>query len=361
MTDEPDRLGRAPLVPLPAQPDDVPWPHDHWPEGDLPGGLSRRVDALVDGLFGDTAAHGATYALLLVHRGQLVREVYRGALTHRDGSVESVTEHTRLRSWSVAKSILHALVGTLVGEGRLSLHDRAPIDEWSGRDDPRRAITLEHLLTMRDGLRWSEVYDASNPSDVVEMLFGSARDDVAAYAIDRPLEHEPGTCFNYSSGTSNVVSAVVRRTVEPAETYAAFARRVLDAMGLRGARPVFDAAGTFVASSYVFATARDFARLGLLYLRDGIRDGQRVLPVGWVDHARRIRSRDPTEDRYYGAHWWATPDDHGTFWASGYAGQSVLVSPGLDLVAVRLGESEQSQSHALASWRAALVDAFASG
>ena len=127
------------------------------------------------------------------------------------------------------------------------------------------------------------------------------------------------------------------------------------------ADPRFDDAGTWIASSYVCATARDMARFGLLYLRDGMWDGIRMLPEGWVDHARRARSVDPDDGRCYGAHWWVTGDDLGTFWANGYEGQSITVCPALDLVVVRLGKSTKEQYPALVDWRPRMVDAFRRG
>jgi CubicO group peptidase (beta-lactamase class C family) len=126
---------------------------------------------------------------------------------------------------------------------------------------------------------------------------------------------------------------------------------------MRSADPRFDQAGTWIASSYVWATARDMARFGYLYLRGGEWDGRRLLPEGWVDHGRRARSRD-ADGRFYGAHWWVVGDDLGTFWANGYEGQSILVCPGLDLVVVRLGKSLADQYPALTDWRARVVDLF---
>src|SRR6202034_2402388 len=162
----------------------------------------------------------------------------------------------------------------------------------------------------------------------------------AHFAADRPLAAVPGARFNYSSGSSNIISAVVARVVGPGPPYMRFLReRLFDRIGMESATPELDAAGTWVASSYVRATARDFARFGLLYLRDGIWEGRRILPAGWVDHGRRPRSVDPDDGMIHGAHWWVVGDDHGSFWASGYSGQSILISPGLDLVVVRLGDT----------------------
>jgi CubicO group peptidase (beta-lactamase class C family) len=197
-------------------------------------------------------------------------------------------------------------------------------------------------------------------SDVIEMLFGSGKDDVAAYAEARTLRHPPGSQFNYSSGTSNIVSAIAARAAGSGPALVDLLRtRIFDPIGMLSADPRQDAAGTFIGSSYVYATARDYARFGLLYLRDGTWDGVRLLPERWVDHGRRQRSVDE-EGNGYGAHWWVVDDDMGSFRASGYEGQSILISPGLDLLAVRLGHSTAEMYPALGDWRARLVDAFRS-
>lgn len=251
----------------------------------------------------------------------------------------------------MAKSMLHALVGTLVGEGRLDVHARAPVPAWQQEGDPRAAITLEHLLTMRDGLDFAEEYVDAGTSDVIEMLFGSGTTDVAAFAAERPLVAPPVERFNYSSGTTNIISGIVARTVGPGEPYRRLLHeRLFDPLGMSSARATFDDAGTWVASSYVHATARDLARFGLLYLRDGAWEGRRLLPAGWVDHGRRQRSTDAESGNGYGAQWWVVGDEHGSFWANGYEGQSILVSPALDLVVVRLGKTPAERYPDLEDW-----------
>lgn len=348
------------VQPLPPQPPGVPWPTNDWPRGEPPAGVAERLGALLDQVMTDTDRYGTTYAVAVVHAGRLLDERYGGALEHWDRPAEPVEAGTRLLSWSMAKSMLHAVVGMLVGEGRLGLDAPAPVPGWDDPADERHAITLEHLLTMRDGLDFAEVYDDAGTSDVIEMLFGAGEADMAAFAADRPLAHRPGTFFNYSSGTSNIVSGIVARAVGPGAAYERFVQdRLFDPLGMRSARGRFDDAGTFVGSSYVYASARDYLRFGLLYLRDGVWDGVRLLPERWVDHARRIRSYDAEENRWYGAHWWAVGDDLGTFWASGFEGQSLMICPPLDLVVVRLGKSpEDHHNPELRAWRAAVVDAF---
>lgn len=345
------------LTLLRQQPAGVPWPGVTWPEGPLARGVG--LGQLLDVVFDEQGPLSTTYAVVVVHRGRLVAERYGGALPHFDREPEPVVPATPLLSWSMAKSMLHAVVGMLVAEGRLRLDARAPVPEWSGAGDGRGEITLGELLAMRDGLAWAEDYVDAGASDVIEMLFGSGRDDVAAFGAARPLATAPGTRFNYSSGTTNVISGIVRDVLGGGRPYEAFLRdRLFAPIGMQSARATFDGAGTFVASSYVHATARDFARFGLLYLRDGMWDGRRLLPEGWVDRARRWQSTDPDDGRGYGEHWWVTGDAHGTFWANGYEGQSIMVCPGLDLVVVRLGCTDAARYPDLRAWRQSVVDAF---
>jgi CubicO group peptidase (beta-lactamase class C family) len=290
-----------------------------------------------------------------------VYERYHGALEHFDRPPTPVDATTPLLSWSMAKSVQHAVVGLLVGDGRLDLDAPAAVPEWSDPADPRHAITLRLLLAMRDGLDWTEDYVDDRVSDVIEMLFGDHQSDMAHFAADRTAAAPPDTRFNYSSGTSNIVSGVVARTLGPGEDYARFLhRRLFAPLGMASADPEFDEAGTWVASSYLRATARDWSRFGLLYLRDGMWDGVRLLPAGWVDYARTMVSVDE-EGEPYGAHWWGLPGANplGTFRASGYEGQSLSICPTLDLVVVRLGKTRYEREDNLVPWRLAVVQAFA--
>ncbi len=284
---------------------------------------------------------------MVVHGGALVAERYG-------------PEHgpdTPCCSWSMAKSITHALVGILIREGRLDLHAPAPVPEWQGEGDLRRAITLEHLLRMCDGLDFVEEYSDEGVSHVIDMLFRSGKDDVVGYAAARPLAHSPGAVWSYSSGTSNVVAGILGRTVGAGQDgLMAFMRRELfDPTGMTSAEPRFDASGSFIASSFVFARARDFARFALLYLRDGIWEGARLLPPGWVDHARTVTPQSAGE---YGAHWWLALDDSGIFNASGYNGQYLVIDPSRDLVLVRLGASTPEQRVEVVRSLAAITRAF---
>lgn len=300
--------------------------------------------------------------MLIVHHGRLVIERYQGEVQLPDGTHDPVGPATPLLGWSMAKSVLHAVVGMMVGDGRLRVEYSAAVPLWSEGGDPRASITVDALLAMRDGLDFSEDYVDARTSDVIEMLFGSGQHDVARFAADRPLAAAPGTRFNYSSGTSNVLSGIVARALGPGEPYKRYLReRLFEPLGMTSAEPRFDDAGTWVASSYLYATAQDFARFGLLYLRDGCWNGRRLLPPSWVDSARTPRSVDSESGSPYGMHWWVVDDGRGTFRASGYEGQSLTVCPALDLVLVRLGKTPAERYPELAEWRASVLDAFEAG
>jgi CubicO group peptidase (beta-lactamase class C family) len=347
-----------PLVPLPPQPPGVPWPTEDWAPG---AAVPAAFDAALDDLLDHEDRYGRTHALLVVHHGRLVAERYAGAVEHwgvEFGDPPVPVDAARpLLSWSMAKSILHAVVGLLVGDGRMALDDRPGIPAWE--TDARAQITLRHLLEMRDGLDFFEDYVDGRASDTINMLFGAGAADMAAYAADRPLAAAPGERFNYSSGTSNIISAMVAAVVGGGDDYERFvSSRLFLAIGARSPRLTMDGAGTWVASSYVHAVARDFARFGLLYLRDGVWDGDRILPAGWVDHGRTSRSVDVDGERY-GAHWWVMDDKWGTFAALGYDGQSITVTPALDLVIVRLGRTDHDDYPQLGEWRGRAVAAFA--
>ncbi len=345
----------APLVALPPQPSGLAWPTERWERGPAPAGVS--VDDLVDRMFRDGERYETTYAVVIVHAGRIIAERYGNPLPNWVGDPIPVERDTPLLSWSMAKSMLHAAVGILVGDGRLRLDDERLVPEWKA--DERSAITLPDLLAMRDGLAWNEDYVDAGGSQVIDMLYGEGHADVGRFARSRPLAFAPGSHFNYSSGTTNVISGIVADIVGRGDAYREFlVDRLFAPIGMSTAEPTMDATGLWVASSYVHAIAEDFARFGYLYLRDGLWDTTRVLPEGWVDDGRRIRSIDPDDGRGYGWQWWATGDTSGTFWANGYEGQSILISPAHDLVCVRIGRTDASHSRDLFDWRRDVVDAF---
>jgi len=329
----------------------VPWPTAIWPRADLDAGVDRDLlDRTLDHAFSQPESLGTTNAVVVVHRGAIVRERYADGL-------DAAATHV---SWSMAKSMLHAAIGILVRDGRIDVAAIADDPAWRTAGDPRGGITIDQLLTMRSGLLFHEDYVDEHSSHVIEMLFGAGKPDAAAYAAALPLEHEPGSVFSYSSGTSNILSAVVARALGArGDAYLEFLRLELwDPLGMKSAEPRFDEAGHWIASSFVFATAQDFARFGLLYLRDGVWAGRRILPEGWVDYARTHTGTDTETGMGYGAHWWLVPGSLGIFRCSGYNGQRIIAVPPLDLVVVRLGVSPVELAPELERFSMNVIDAF---
>ncbi len=334
------------------QPNGVAWPTVGWPQGPP----SAEVDALVDVAFGDPKLH-ETYAVLVVVEGRVIAERYGGALPSFTHAPVPVDATTKLLSWSMAKSFLHAACGLLVDERRLDPGAPAPIAAWRGTGDPRGAITLRQLLQMRDGLDWLEDYVDDRRSDVIEMLFGDAKPDVAAYAASRPLAHVPGTVFNYSSGTSNLVASIVGDVVgRGAPTEVFLARRLFEPLGMGDAHVTLDAAGTFIGSSYLYCTARAMAKFATLYLRGGTWEGRQLLSAAWATDAQLPTSRDQEPGTYYSHHWWL--DGRGTYWASGYEGQRAVIVPAANSLFIRYGRTPDADAGELRAWCDELVAAL---
>jgi CubicO group peptidase (beta-lactamase class C family) len=324
-----------------------------------PDAAPDAVAAAADRLFAADAPHGVSLALVVRHRGEVVFERYGHQPDTVFGPGGPVDADTTLISWSMAKSITQAALGVAVADGLLDVHTPAPVPEWRGTD--REPITLLQLLEMRSGLQFVEDYVDDAVSHCLEMLYGAGTDDVAGYAASLPLEHRPGTVWNYSSGTTNIISRCIGRAVGGGrEGMEAFLHdRILGPAGMTSAVPKFDEAGTFIGSSYVFATARDFARFGQLYLDDGMVGGQRVVPEGWRDLARTQAAFDDVEQFGYGRHWWLWPQYAGSLACHGYEGQYTLVVPDRDLVVVHLGKSPEAARRPLRDEMENIVDAFA--
>jgi CubicO group peptidase (beta-lactamase class C family) len=338
-----------------SQPDGVAWPTREWPRGQHPN--QAALSAIADEAFEDDAL-AVSNAVVVIQHGRVLYERYGGVKEFFDRDPEPITGASELLSWSMAKSMLHFLVGTLVDEGRLTPTATQLFPEWDG--DERRTISLGDLLAMRDGLSFVEDYVIGQTSDVIEMLFGSGRDDTAGYARQRLLGHTPGTVFNYSSGTSNIISDLVAREVGSHAAYESFIHdRLFGPLGMTSARATFDAAGTFVASSYVHATALDFAKFGLLYLRGGEWDGSRLVSRRWCDTAQTPLSRDEESGNFYSWQWWVTGDNYGTYWANGYEGQMISVVPALDALVVRFGHTDAERYPELRAWRSRVLEVLA--
>ena len=323
-----------------------------------PAALSDAADIL----FSENTAHGVSLALVVQHRGEVVFERYGTQPDTIFGPGGPVDADTPLVSWSMAKSITHAAAGIAGGDGLLDLHAPAPVSQWRGTE--KEPITLQQLLEMRPGLLFVEDYVDDSVSHCLEMLYGAGAEDMAGYAASLPLIHEPGAVWNYSSGTTNIVSRIVGDAVTPPggdhqKSMEAFLwDRLFGPIGMTTADPRFDPAGTFIGSSYVYATARDFARFGQLYLDDGVCGGRRILPEGWAAHASEHTATDSDGTFDYGRHWWLWREQHHAFGCHGYEGQYVVVVPDRDLVVVHLGKSPIDQRPPLIAQLRRIIDAF---
>ena len=359
-------FAKAPLVPLRAQPTGVPFPTTQWPKGEAPTAAIPIIQSQFDKAFGGQIKEiGETRAVIIVHNGRIVAERY--------GS--GYTAESKLISWSMAKSVTAALVGIAIADKKMTLED--PLNEPLWEDgDPRRDITIRQALHMSDGLRWREDgYDDPIQNDAAKMLFGPGREDIVEYVANRPQEFSPGEKWRYSSGTTNLISAALGRAVAPRNIRDATGQeglrsfmfdRLFRSIGMNNTAAEFDLAGNFYASSLIHATAQDYARFGLLHLRDGVWDGKRILPEGYVDFLRTPTTAGGATE--YGAHWWLSlPNKVGTlkdgpydsFEATGYQGQLIAVIPSKDLVIVRLGLMRDEKGwETLGTWLQPIVNAF---
>jgi CubicO group peptidase (beta-lactamase class C family) len=260
----------------------------------------------------------------------------------------------------MAKSVLHAIVGTLVDEGRLDPDQLAPVPEWRDHADPRHQIQVRDLLAMRDGLAFIEEYEIGQTSHVIEMLFGEGKEDMAAFTAALPLAHEPGTFYNYSSGTTNVLSRIVADLVGYASDYDTYLHeRLFAPLGMTSAVASFDASGVFIASSFVHAKALDFAKFGLLYLRGGEWDGEQIVSREWAATAQIPLSVEASSGHFYSWKWWLDGDHYGTYWANGYEGQMINIVPALDALILRFGHTPEERSPQRIAWRSRVLAVLA--
>jgi CubicO group peptidase (beta-lactamase class C family) len=329
------------------------------------GSVQPPIDALIDDLF--ARPDGISLALLVQQRGDVVAERYGVQPENIFQPEIEITADTTLTSWSMAKSITHAAVGLLVADGLIDVDAPAAVPEWAGT--AKAEITLLQLLEMRSGLRFVEDYVDDGVSHCLEMLFGESGPSHAAYAAALPLDHPPGTVYNYSSGTTNIIARIIGDTVSGGAGGAPEVRRaaveqflgdrLFGPVGMSSAIPMFDAAGDFVGSSYVDATARDFAKFGELYRHDGVvASGHRILPEGWSLHARGFSALDPENGCEYGRHWWMWPELPGSLVCHGHEGQYIVIVPDRELVIVHLGKTPSEASAALRARLRELVQRF---
>jgi CubicO group peptidase (beta-lactamase class C family) len=339
------------------QPAGVPWPTDEWPRGTI--ARQSELEGIVDELFthDDLAV---TNGVVVIQGGRILVERYGGDQMFFDRPAEPYSSQSQFISQSIGKSVLHMIFGTLVDEGRLDPQQLAPVHEWSDPADPRHAIRVRDLLAMRDGIDFVEVYEIGETSNVIEMLVGEGSADMAAYTARLPLAHEPGTHFNYSSGTTNVLSRMVADQVGFADAYVGYLQeRLFGPLAMTSADPKFDASGNWIASSSLHARALDFAKFGLLYLRGGEWNGRQLVARSWTDTAQVPLSREEESGDLYSWQWWVTGDDYGTYWASGFEGQMISVVPSLDALILRFAHTPEEHYPSLKSWRERVLSLLA--
>jgi hypothetical protein len=332
---------RSQVFAIPAPPslntDTIPWPYGDKITGSLPPNINAdKLNAAVNKTFTEPYKNKQqrTRAVIVVYNGQIVAEQY----------APGFGKNQKMYGWSMAKSCTATLIGTLVNKGSLDITKPAPVPEWNDTKDPRHAITTQQLLQQTSGLGFLEDY--TKASDVTNMLYKQG--DMAAFAAAHPLAHMPGTVFNYSSGNSNILSRIIRQTVGEKD-YAAYPYTALFyKIGMYHTSLEPDASGTYVGSSYINATTRDYARLGLLYYNDGVCNGTRILPQGWVQQTTTAPAAN--KQKNYGCQFWLNgvqanhPSQHifkdvpaDMFYCDGYAGQYIYIIPSEKLVVVRLG------------------------
>ncbi len=263
-----------------------------------------------------------TRGVVVLYKNKLIAERYGAGFN----------QSTPLLGWSMNKSIINALVGIMKKQNRLDLSDKALFEEWE--KDERKDITLNDLMHMSSGLDWNEGYGGL--SDVTKMLYKTGT--ASGYAINKEFSVEPDSKWIYSSGTSNIISKYLRDKINHDEEYHNFP--YLELFKKIGASSFYyetDAEGTFVGSSFGYATTRDWAKFGLLYLNDGIANGERILPEGWVKYSQTPAK---ASNGRYGAQFWLNADSEiDEFNCIGHHGQIISIIPSKDLVIVRLGLS----------------------
>jgi CubicO group peptidase (beta-lactamase class C family) len=348
--------------------DRTPWPMgDRLPGDPPPAGLDTAgVAAAVDAAF--ASPEGETAAFVVTWRGRIIGERY----------APGITLHTPLESWSMGKSITASLMGILIHQGVYSLKQPAPIPEWQHEGDARRAIRISDLLQMSSGLRIRAPYDpdydpAGGYPDHWYLYTGTVNS--FHYAATRPLEWPPGQVGRYRNTDPVLVNYLVRLGVERRKgDYLAFPQRALfDKIGARGVVIETDPYGDLLAQGYDLAPARDWARLGNLYLQDGVANGKRVLAEGFVDFVSTLAPAWVADGRpIYGGFFWingdgALPIPKNAYSMLGAGGQSTTIIPSHELVVVRLGHykgeaaGEQDLKRALALLMRAVPEARGAG
>jgi len=272
-----------------------------------------------------------TRSVLVIYKDKIIAEKYDTGFN----------KDSKILGWSMTKSITSALFGILQKQGKIDVSKPAPIAEWA--NDERSKITIANLLSMNSGLEWEEDYNKI--SDVTKMLFLDT--DMSQAQLKKPAEFKPNSHWNYSSGTTNLLSGILRKQFKTHQEYLDFwYSGLIDKIGMSSMLVETDMAGNYVGSSYGWATTRDWSKFGLLYLHKGNWNGEQILDESWIKFTATPTN---TSNGNYGAHFWLNaggkfPDvPKDLFYCSGYQGQMVAIFPSQDLVIVRMGLKEDPE------------------
>ena len=272
-----------------------------------------------------------TRAVLVIYKDKIIAEKYDTGFN----------KDSKILGWSMTKSITSALFGILQKKGKIDVFKPAPITEWANNE--RSKITIANLLNMNSGLEWEEDYNKI--SDVTKMLFLDT--DMSQAQLKKPAQFKPNSHWNYSSGTTNLLSGILRKQFKTHQEYLDFwYSALIDKIGMSSMLVETDMAGNYVGSSYGWATTRDWSKFGLLYLHKGNWNGEQILNESWIKFTSTPTN---TSNGKYGAHFWLNasgkfPDvPKDLFYCSGYQGQMVAIFPSQDLVIVRMGLKEDPE------------------
>lgn len=313
-----------------------------------PDGSGTAVNPAIQALLTDSRLAGpGMRAIVVVKDGRIVAENYG----------EGFSNATPLLGWSMTKSVTAALIGLRIRDGQMALDRTELLPQW--RNDPRSQIKLADLMAMQSGLQFNEDY--GDVTDVTRMLY--LEGDMASFSASKPLEAKPGERFSYSSGTSTILSRLWMETFNSAREALTFPREALfRPLGMTSAVFEPDAHGTFVGSSYMYATARDWARFGLFLLQDGSWNGEQLLPPDFVGFMRTPTKA--SNGRYGAGQVWTKhgadggpplPDD--AYWLQGHDGQTVMLVPSLGLAVVRLGLTPSRSGYDVRVLEAKIIEA----
>lgn len=314
---------------LPERPDTMAWPTGDKITGITPTGVNMaKMNTVISKAFSNSEKHKGTFAVMVIYKGQPIIEKYRSDFNSK----------SLFLSGSMAKSITNALTGILVKEGKLNINKPVAFKEWE--NDDRKNITINNLMYMNSGLEWNENYRTF--SDVNNMLYKEG--DMGAFALSKKSCYPADSVWEYSSGSTNIISMLLRNTFGKNADYYSFPRkRLFNKIGMNSAIFEVDASGTFVGSSYLYATMRDYARFGLLYLNNGKWLSDQILPIDWVKYTT---TEAKGSDGQYGAYFWLNksgkqyPDvPRDMFYCCGHNGQYIYIIPSKQLVVVRTGFS----------------------